>query len=257
VTGAPFDLVAVGDVMLDVIVPDVARGARLHAPIRVRAGGSAVNAARAAAAGGASVAVIGCVGDDPAGRLVVEELRQAAVEPLLAVADDAATGTVAYVGDAVVADRGANARLSPEDVPRPLDARAVLVSGFVLFHADTAPAGVTALERATGITCVDLASPALARAVDADVLIGNEETIAALGGLEALVDDRRVVCVTLAERGAVAVRGAERASAVPAEILPATPIGAGDAFAARFVLALARGAGLDAALAAATRTPVR
>jgi ribokinase len=253
VTGAPFDLVVLGDVMLDVIVPDVAPGARRHAPIRVRAGGSAVNAALAAAADGARVAVIGCVGRDAPGTLVAEELRRAAVEPLLAVTERDATGTVAYVGDAVVADRGANARLSGDAVPSPLDARAVLVSGYVLFHADTCSAGEAALERATGLTCVDLASPSLARLVDADVLVGNEETIAALGGLEALAREATIVCETRGAGGAVAARGDERVAAAPGVVLPKSPVGAGDAFAARFVLALAGGRTLADALAAAVR----
>jgi ribokinase len=245
------DLVAVGDVMLDVILPDVAPGGRRHAPIHVRAGGSAVNAARAAAALGARAAVIGRVGRDPAGTLIADELRRAAIEPLLAIDAAAATGTVAYVGDAVVADRGANANLSPDDVPRALDARAALVSGYVLFHADTAAAGEAALERAAGLTCVDLASPSLARMVDADVLVGNEETIAALGGLDALAREGTVVCETQSGRGAVAARGTERAHAAPRVVLARSPVGAGDVFAARFILALAGGAALGDALAAA------
>jgi ribokinase len=245
------DLAAVGDVMLDVIVPEVAPGTRRHAPIRVRAGGSAVNAARAAAALGARAAVIGRVGRDPAGALIADELRRAAIEPLLAVDDAAATGTVAYVGDAIVSDRGANAGLSPDDVPQVLDAGAVLVSGYVLFHADTAAAGEAALGRTDGLTCVDLASPSLARVVDANVLVGNEETIAALGGLDALAREGTVVCETQGGRGAVAARGAERARAEPRVVLARSPVGAGDVFAARFVLALARGATLGDALAAA------
>jgi sugar/nucleoside kinase (ribokinase family) len=247
-----FDLVAVGDVMLDVIAPEVAAGTRRHAPISVRAGGSAVNAALAAAADGARTAVIGCVGRDPAAAVIEDELRRAGVEPLLAVDGESATGTVAYVGDAVVADRGANARLSADDIPEPVDARVVLVSGYVLFHADTAAAGEAALARATGLTCVDLASPTLARVVAADILVGNEETIAALGGLDALARGEVVVCETRAGRGAVAARGAERATAEPTVVLPEPLVGAGDALAARFALALAGGASLAEALTAAS-----
>jgi sugar/nucleoside kinase (ribokinase family) len=248
-----FDLVAVGDVMLDLIVPAVAPGTRRHAAIQVRAGGSAVNAARTAAATGARTGVVGCVGGDPAGAMIKDELRRAGVEPLLAVDGDAATGTVAYVGDAVVADRGANAHLTPDDVPEPVDARAGLVSGYVLFHADTAAAGQAALARATGLTCVDLASPGLARVVAADVLVGNAETIAALGGLDTLARDDAVVCETRGARGAVAARGAERAAAEPQVALPESPVGAGDVFAALFVLALAGGATLGDALTASVR----
>jgi hypothetical protein len=41
------DLVCVGEVLLDVTMPQLAQGAVIHAPIEVRAGGVAANAALA------------------------------------------------------------------------------------------------------------------------------------------------------------------------------------------------------------------
>jgi sugar/nucleoside kinase (ribokinase family) len=49
----PLDLIAVGDVMLDGALPAPVAGDRVHGRIELRAGGSAVNAALAAARLGA------------------------------------------------------------------------------------------------------------------------------------------------------------------------------------------------------------
>jgi hypothetical protein len=65
----------------------------------------------------------------------------------------------------VIADRGANARLSLADVPDPLEGSTVLVSGFALFQSGSAQAARAALEGFTGAwAAVDLATPCLAAA---------------------------------------------------------------------------------------------
>src|SRR5207302_6176257 len=64
--------VAVGEVMLDIAAEELVPGGIVHAPIRVRPGGSSVTAAVAAAMEGVEAAVVGRVGDDLAGRAVRE-----------------------------------------------------------------------------------------------------------------------------------------------------------------------------------------
>jgi ribokinase len=219
-----YDLVAVGDVMLDVHVRTAPLGGAVHEAIRVRAGGSAVNAARAAQRLGARAAVVGRVGDDPAGVALAADLRRYGIDALLEVDVGAATGTVAYIGPGVVADRGANAGFSPGELPA---ARATLVSG----HLDTAAVGA-ALVQAQGVRAVDL-QRAGQRAFDADVVLGPDLPV------DDFAARHRVVCATLEERGALAVRGAERVRVAPKRVLPVSPRGAGDAFAAAFLLALA------------------
>nr|MBA2461051.1 hypothetical protein [Actinomycetota bacterium] len=59
--------IAVGEVMLDVSAPALEPGRALHAPLRVRVGGSAVTAARWATAAGADAAVVGRIGADTVG----------------------------------------------------------------------------------------------------------------------------------------------------------------------------------------------
>jgi hypothetical protein len=90
------------------------------------------------------------------------------IEAQLAQDPDLPTGAVvALRGDesvSVIADRGANARLSLADVPDPLEGSTVLVSGFALFQSGSAPAARAALEGFTLGRRVDLATAGLAAA---------------------------------------------------------------------------------------------
>lgn len=262
----PLDLIAVGDVMLDGALPAPVAGGRVHGRIELRAGGSAANAALAAARLGARAAVIGRVGVDAAGRLVADTLAAAGVEPLLARDSEACTGCVVVIGGtSVVADPGASVRLAPDDLPPTLEARAVLVSGYSLLQGRPEAAARAALERArTDWLAVDPGSARLVAAFGVDrfleatamagVLLANAEEARALTGLSAdqaartLARQYRVVCVKLGRAGAIAASGGD---VVRAEVQPvdrADTLGAGDAFAGGFLLSLSRGADLDSAL---------
>jgi sugar/nucleoside kinase (ribokinase family) len=115
------DLVAVGDVMLDLEIERLVPGQRVHAPIRMRPGGSATNAALWARSQGASAAVVGRIGNDPQGSLIQGALAEGGVIARLAVDPEAPTGTVTIVdlgrSPTVVADRRANANFAAADVP--------------------------------------------------------------------------------------------------------------------------------------------
>ena len=262
------DLIAVGDVMLDGALPAPVAGGRVHGRIELRAGGSAANAALAAARLGAHAAVIGRVGADAAGRLVADTLAAAGVEPLLARDPEARTGCVVVVGGtSVVADPGASVRLAPHDLPATLEARAVLVSGYSLFQPGPEAAARAALERArTDWLAVDAGSARLVAAFGVDrfleatamagVLLANAEEARTLTGLDAddaaraLAKRYRIVCVKLGRAGAVAATGGD---VVRAEVQPvdrADTLGAGDAFAGGFLFSLSRGVDLAVALRA-------
>ena len=268
----PLDLIAVGDVMLDGALPAPVAGGRVHGRIELRAGGSAANAALAAARLGARAAVIGRVGVDAAGRLVADTLAAAGVEPLLARDPEARTGCVVVIGGtSVVADPGASVRLAPHDLPPTLEARAVLVSGYSLLQAGPEAAARAALERSrTDWLAVDAGSARLVAAfgVDrfleatamADVLLANAEEARTLTGLSAdqaaltLARQYRVVCVKLGRAGAIAASGED---IVQVEVQPvdrADTLGAGDAFAGGFLLSLSRGVDLASALRAGCDT---
>ena len=265
----PYDLIAVGDVMLDGALPAPVVGGRVHGRIELRAGGSVVNAALAAVRLGASAAVVGRVGADPAGRLVADTLAAAGVTPLLARDVETPTGCVVVVGGtSIVADPGASARLTPDDLPATLEAGAVLVSGYSLLQPGAEAAARAALEGArTDCLAVDAASARLVAAFGVDrfleataaagVLLANAEEARTLTGLDA--DDAaralalryRVVCVKLGRAGAIAASGGRHRATPPCSRSRAwSAPGAGDAFAAGLLLALAGGAELAAALQA-------
>jgi sugar/nucleoside kinase (ribokinase family) len=251
-----FDLIAVGDVMLDGSLPEPVPGGRVHGHIELRPGGSAANAALAAARLGARALVIGRVGADAAGRLVRDALAEAGVEPLLASDESAATGCVVAAGTAIVADPAASARLRPDDLPQTLDAHAVLVSGYSLLQPGAEAAAHSALARAQASwLAIDVASAPLVEAFgverffdatrSVDVLLANAEEAHALTGLNdqeaalALGRRYRIACVKLGRDGAIAAFDGTvlRARLRPLEQVDA--LGAGDAFAAGFLLALA------------------
>jgi sugar/nucleoside kinase (ribokinase family) len=223
-------LVTVGDVMLDIVADRLpVAGERTHGRVEARAGGSAVNAALAARTLGADAQVVGRIGDDPGGELIVATLEQNGIDAQLARDGEVPTGTAIALADAVVADRGANARLSVDDLPAPLQGDALLVSGFALFQEGSREAARAALELFDGEwTAVDLASPRLARAdFDARVVFA---TLAEAKAVPRLENRFEIVCIK-------DDYGVERTS----------PFGAGDAFAAAFLVALAAGAEVDEA----------
>jgi sugar/nucleoside kinase (ribokinase family) len=220
--------VALGDVMVDVVADRLpASGERVHGSVRVRAGGSAVNAALVARAVGADTQIVGRVGTDLGGELVVATLEQSGIDVHLARDDELPTGVAVALRDAVVAERGANARLSPDDLPSPLRGDALLVSGFALFQEGSAEAAQAALRQFEGPwTAVDLASPRLARRdFSARIVFATRDEAAAVPGLGERFE---IVCMK-DDHGVVRT----------------SPFGAGDAFAAAFLVAIAGGAGVD------------
>ncbi|MDP9343180.1 MAG: PfkB family carbohydrate kinase [Actinomycetota bacterium] len=259
------DVVVVGDVMLDVVAESaaLAAGGDVHGRVRVHPGGGAANAAVWAAAAGASVALYGRVGDDVPGRMIRDAVAERGVEPHLAADPEEPTGTMLVIVEdgerSMVADRGANARLSPDDLPGVLEAGAVLVSGYILFHPGSEAAALAALERARAEhVAVDAASWPLVEAYGVDrffhstagatILLANEREAGVLAGgpeFAALAERYAVVCVKRGRHGAMVLEGGRAtrvgsSTAAGPEALDTT--GAGDAFDGAFLAALARGA---------------
>jgi ribokinase len=221
-------------------------GEHAHGSVRLRAGGSAVNAALTAVELGANAQVVGRIGTDAAGELVVSTLEAKGIDAHLARDGELPTGTAVALADAVVADRGANALLSPHDLPSPLRGDALLVSGFALFQDGSGDAARAALDLFDGEwPAVDLASPRLAALdFDAKVVFATEAEAQAVPGLEERFE---IVCVKRAD-GASARQAGQVVDTVSPLVARTTPFGAGDAFAAAFLVALASGDGLEVAL---------
>jgi sugar/nucleoside kinase (ribokinase family) len=239
--------VAVGDLMVDISATGRGHAAR----IEIVAGGSAANAAAWAAAAGADASVVGRVGDDFAGSSIRRALEERGVRPEVTVDPEAATGAFLVVDGEIRADRGANARFLPEHLPEPLAGDAVLVSGYA--PRETVEA---ALERAES-DWVALAPGFLDDLPgSADGVLVDEDEAQRLTGLDAEAAARalgrtfRLACVTRGAAGAVAVLDGRVEEAAPPAVEAVRAIGAGDAFAAGLLVALAGGADLGEALAA-------
>jgi 2-dehydro-3-deoxygluconokinase len=261
-------LIAVGEVMLDIASVAIAPGETTHAPIRVRPGGSPVTASLWAVAAGLDATVVGRVGADAPGHAVRASLADAGIEPRLAADLGHPTGTFLEAGTgaerAIVADRGANAFLRPEDLGD-LTGSAVLVSGYVLLHDDTFDAGRAALEHAAAdFIAVDAGSArlvtrvgahtALARMLGANAIFADADEVEALTGetgdaaLAVLAERFKLVCVKLGAEGAVAsLDGVVERRPAP-ERLAHGAAGAGDALAGVLLAELAQGRDLGDAL---------
>ena len=224
------------------------------------AGGKGANQAVAAARAGADVRMIGRVGDDDAGRSLVDGLRRDGVDVgHVGTCKHDPTGTalitVASNGEnSIVVVPGANARIREIHVDDAI-AAAVLAGASVVLAQRECPAGVVErvfiAARAAGVKTILNVAPAdsFDRALLAlvDVVIVNEHELAMItGGPDAEVGMRDLaarvptVIVTLGASG-VALAGSVsgRLAAHRVDVVDTT--GAGDAFCGAFAASIAGG----------------
>ena len=243
-------------------------------PLRILPGGKSANQAATAARLGAATALVGAVGEDPNGTLLLKALQDAGVDTTAVARVAAATGTAMIVVDDaaenfIVISAGANAYVDADMVraQRSLIERAGAL-GLCLEVNDEAVMAAAQLAREAGVRVVFNLSPIrsvpseLLRLVD--VLIVNEHELAALVGAEAasagveqgqweaaaarLATDFAIadVVVTMGGEGSVVLdidsSGAVRATAIPAvpvEVVDTT--GAGDSYMGTLLTSLAAG----------------
>lgn len=214
-------------------------------------GGKGANQAVAAARLGASARMIGAVGDDASGRLMLESLSGAGVNTTdVAVLDGGATGTALIVVDGdgenqIVVCPGANAAFSLEGVEFTPDETVLcqLEVGLpVVLEAARRSAGFFVLNAAPAM---DLPAELLERC---DLVIVNETEYELIPALA----DAKLVAVTYGKDGSAMFEYGRRVAEAPvAAVTVANTIGAGDAFCAALVLALRAGLDQSTALALA------
>jgi ribokinase len=274
-------VVVVGSINEDVMLQ---LGRRIHPGETVtaqrverRPGGKGANQAVAAVAAGAEVAMLGAVGDDPAGTRMIEDLRRRgvntkSVRTVAGVSTGTAYVTVTPDGEnTIVLDKGANEFVDAAAVEAAwpaLPPASVLLSLLEIPLAGVATAVRLAAE--AGMRPVVTLAPAqpvpgeLLRGLDP--LLVNEHEAAFLLRADDLgghVLDAAKELLRLGPKSAVVTAGAAGAAVADgatARLLPAVPVdevidttGAGDAFAGALAAALGRGADLDAAVAAGLR----
>ncbi len=268
-------LLVLGDLNLDIHAEEpspTAPGQETRAAVRVVPGGSAGTFARTAAELGAWVRFLGAVGRDAAGDLLARDLASAGVRAHLKRID-LPTGAVLALhraGDrSMICARGANEGLDETDVSPALLRRIhhVHIAGYAFLSAPQARAARRAIQlaRAAGASVSVNAPPASllkASGVDefvadvraVDILIVNRDEGRCLTGAS---DDAAIVvalaarhaagALTLGADGALAWCGTERCAAQPPTRLDVDPTGAGDVFAATFVVRRLAGSRLETA----------
>jgi ribokinase len=213
-------------------------------------GGKGANQAAAAARLGGRARMVGAVGSDAHGRLMLDALTSAGVDTSDVAVLAEPTGTALIVVDRdgenqIVVCPGANSRLSLEGVEFGPD-------GTVLCQLEVGlPVVLEAARRSTGFFVLN-AAPAMDLPAEllerCDLVIVNESEYALIPALASA----RLVAVTYGGDGsAMFERGRKVAEAPSASVAVANTIGAGDAFCAALVLALQQGLDYARALAVA------
>jgi ribokinase len=270
-------IVIVGSLNADLVVrvdrfPEPGETLR-GSPLEILPGGKSANQAVAAARLGGDVRLVGAVGDDGNGRMLIESVETSGVDASRVRVDrTVATGTAVITVDAraentIVVSAGANGTLSADDLlDGAFDGTGVLglcleVSVDVVVAAARAAheRGVTVLTNLSPFDGVPDELVALT-----DVLLVNEHEAAQLLG--ARLADRAAVASALSSRGVarmVVTTGAEGcvvfdhdASPVTVSSPPVTAVdttGCGDAFMGALALRLAAGDDLATAARFAVR----
>jgi ribokinase len=249
-------IATLGDVMLDVIVrldEPLAPGGDVRAATRAGAGGQAANVAAWAVSLGAEARCIAKRGDDATGELVARELAARGVElvgPVVAGATGVVVSIVGADGErSLASDRGVAPSLEPSELDAGwLDCDVVHVSGYALLREPVSDAALLAAtiahDRGARVS-VDVAAWTEIRAfgpvhfrelidvVAPDVLFATEAEWEMLGG--AYLSAPTGV-IKRGPRGVTIVTEDARLdlSPIDAEVVDTT--GAGDAFAAGFLL---------------------
>lgn len=252
-------LVTLGDLILDVIVgidgPLVVGDDRL-ATTRVGAGGQAANVAAWAAALGAEARYVGKRGADAAGELATRELAAHGVEIVgPAEGRNGVVVSIAAAGErSMASDRGSATELLPTELePAWFECEILHLSGYALHREPTASAALRAAELARladARVSVDLSSWTLideqfrqrVRACEPDVVFATEQEHDTFGPLAA---------TWVIKRGAAGVNVAGVAYAAH-QTDPVDPTGAGDAFAAGYLVGGVQ-VGLEAAAGCCAR----
>lgn len=247
----------IGSINMDLVVRaprlPVAGETILGTSFRRFPGGKGANQAVAARRMGASVSMIGCVGDDAHGREMRGILEQEEIDiSHVLVREGGATGvgaiTVADGGEnSIVVVAGANGSLTPEDIQR---ARPVIEGSDVLLAQLEVPLScvlaAAMMARAAGGTFILNAAPARPLSSDllklVDVLVVNRTEASTLSGLDAGIEPARLalrlaengppaVVLTLGPQGSIVAYKGRPKRVQTLQVRAVDAVGAGDAFA--------------------------
>ncbi len=257
-------IVVLGDLNLDILatLPEaLPENGEVRSPIQVMPGGSAGNFARAAAREVTEVLFIGCVGNDFVGDLLVSSLQAQGIDTRVKRVDRQ-SGTILSLakkeGKTMICSRGANDGLNPSWIEEGFFVKAdhLHISGYSFLSSAQRSATHRAIEIARSLDLTISIDPPPANLIlnfgvsaflveisTADFIFPNLDEGKALAGREgeesivdALAERFPLGALTLGEAGSLAWHGKERDRYVSHPITAIDTTGAGDAFAAGFVV---------------------
>ncbi|MEI6041754.1 MAG: sugar kinase, partial [Actinomycetes bacterium] len=275
-------ILCIGDIMLDVtavIGKPIVEGLETRASISTFGGGAAANVASWLVAANTPSYLITRVGDDAAGKAVLDQLDQLGVAHSDKVVAGKNTGVViVIVGNdgerTMFPDSGANAGLGVSDLPELSQFGAVYLSGYPLINPQSNPGVLEIVEVLRKEKLPIIFDPAtvgvllevgVARVRQwlefMDVVVLNEEEAQFITGfanpIEAAADLLKIVPTVVIKRGSNGALAQQRdGSLIQIPALPTTVVnttGAGDAFAAGFISIWAQDGQLADALAAGAK----
>jgi ribokinase len=267
------DILVIGSLNADLVVRaphfpqpgETISGEDLH----IIPGGKGANQAVAAARQGASVAMLGRVGQDSFGPFLLDSLKSDSVDIFHVHLDKSATGTAIIVVDAngqnsIVLSAGANGQVTPVDV----DSASVLRPSLILLQLEIPiPTVLHAAQSASQNGSRVILNPAPAQPLPvelislADFIIPNETELGLLTGIEIkdicsaeqaaqvlLGRGAKNVIVTLGSKGALVVSDKQVIQVDTYKVDVVDTTAAGDAFIGGFASALLRGFEIEKAV---------
>lgn len=274
------NVLCIGDVMLDVIArinvspQKINFGSDTASRISTSSGGAAGNVAAWLTRTDARSTIVSHVGDDPAGAAIVAEFDALGVSHGDLVIPGETSGVVVVLVDSsgertMFPDKGANSRLTAQDLPDLSSFQAVYISGYALLNPLARDGVLAMIEKIKAAGLPIYFDPASVGAMKdvadkelhtwfsmMDVLLLNEEESIYITGsvdieraLDYLLDFSQVVVIKRGSAGAIAkARGFDSISlpAFAATVIDTT--GAGDSFAAGFIASYSKNHDLTAAL---------
>jgi ribokinase len=275
----PRRLLVIGDIAWDILVRperELVWGSDVFGRVELLPGGAAANVAVWARRLGAEVTLVGKVGDDTLGELMLRHLRAEGLSTEIAVVPGKPTLRIGIVIDpkgehGFVTDHSNPLSFSPSDLPPALldHADCVFFNGYGIFTSRTAEflrpllgearrRGIPVAFDPSSFTLIGGYGPRrlLAELGPLDLLLANaEETRALCPGADpsALSAIARVVVVKQGADGASAFTAAQTWRAAPAPAVAVDTTGAGDGFDAAYLVEYLSSGDVDAALAAGNR----
>lgn len=254
-------IIFVGDVMQDILISHkekIAFGSDTQANIKMQGGGSATNAAVWASTLNTEVGLVARIGDDNAGKIILEELNRPNLNLNLVKTENVSSGSCAILIDAtgertMFPDPGANIFLASQDVPKEWfkQAEIIHISAYSLLRKNTKNAigEIIKIAKDNGLkTSVDVASSqplidndgfnALKELAPWDYLFANKDEAEVLGDITEIKSLCKNLILKQGSKESLLITDNTEIKDIPEKVEVVDLIGAGDAFAAGFLVSV-------------------